>query len=74
MDDIDLLNGVLTKTGDLIEGVEPDQRANPTPCPEYDVDALLDHIVGWVQVFEAGAVPLGRVEPRRQLAGARPRP
>lgn len=55
MDDIELLSGVLTKTGDLIEGVQPDQRSLPTPCPEYDVDGLLDHIVGWVQVFEAGS-------------------
>jgi uncharacterized protein (TIGR03086 family) len=55
MDDIDLLAGVLTKTGDLIEGVRPDQRSLPTPCSEYDVEALLDHIVGWVQVFEAGS-------------------
>jgi len=55
MEDIELLSGVLTKTGDLIEGVQPDQRGLPTPCPDYDVDALLDHIVGWVQVFEAGS-------------------
>jgi uncharacterized protein (TIGR03086 family) len=55
MDDIELLSGVLTKTGDLIDGVRPDQRSLPTPCTEYDVEALLDHIVGWVQVFEAGS-------------------
>ncbi len=54
MAEIELLSGVLSKTGDLIAGVHPDQRGLPTPCPEYDVAALVDHIVGWVQVFEAG--------------------
>ena len=41
MDDIELLSGVLTKTGDLIEGVRPDQGSLPTPCPDYDVGALI---------------------------------
>jgi uncharacterized protein (TIGR03086 family) len=53
MDQIDLLAGVLTKTGDVIEGVRPEQAGLPTPCPEFDVDTLVNHIVGWIQVFEA---------------------
>ena len=54
MDEPTLLAGVLTKTGDLIAGVRDDQWDLPTPCPEYDVRALVDHMVGWVQVFDAG--------------------
>lgn len=54
MAQIELLSSVLSKTGDLIAGVRPDQRGLPTPCPGYDVAALVDHIVGWLQVFEAG--------------------
>lgn len=54
MSDIDLLAGVFTKTGDIIGSVERDQMGFPTPCTEYNVEALVNHIVGWVQVFEAG--------------------
>ena len=53
--DIALLDSVLTKTGDLLAGVKPEQRSAPTPCAEYDVDALMDRIVGWAQMFAAGS-------------------
>jgi uncharacterized protein (TIGR03086 family) len=54
-DDITLLEGVLAKTGDVIDGVGDDQWDLPTPCPDYDVDALVSHIVGWVQVFASAS-------------------
>jgi uncharacterized protein (TIGR03086 family) len=54
MDEPELLHGILVKTGDLIAGVQSDQWDLPTPCPEYDVTALVDHLVGWIQVFDAG--------------------
>ena len=53
--DIEVLDGVLTKAAGLIGGVQPEQRSLPTPCAAYDVRALMDHMVGWVQVFEAGS-------------------
>ena len=55
MSDIDLLSDVLDKTGDVIAGVGPDQLEGPTPCPGYDVRGMVDHLVGWMQAFEAGA-------------------
>ncbi|GGT18967.1 TIGR03086 family metal-binding protein [Streptomyces atratus] len=55
MSEVDLLAGVLSKTGDVIEGVGADQLSLPTPCDDYDVEALVNHIVGWLLVFEAGA-------------------
>jgi uncharacterized protein (TIGR03086 family) len=55
MDEISLLSSVMGKTGDLLAGVDDDQRGRPTPCPDYDVATLVDHIVGWAQAFEAGA-------------------
>lgn len=55
MEEIDLLSGILAKTGDVIDGVTDDQFDRSTPCPDYDVAAMVDHLVGWVQAFEAGA-------------------
>jgi uncharacterized protein (TIGR03086 family) len=55
MDDLDLLHRVLDKTGGIVAGVTPDQYDRPTPCPDYDVRALVNHITGWVQSFAAGA-------------------
>ncbi len=54
MTPIDVLDSVLTKTGDVIAEVQPDQAELPTPCPDYNVAALQNHIVGWIQVFDAG--------------------
>ena len=55
MDDLELLERVLDKTGAIVEGVTPDQYDGATPCPDYDVKALVNHITGWVQSFAAGA-------------------
>jgi uncharacterized protein (TIGR03086 family) len=31
---------------DLVAGVKPDQLPDPTSCPQFDVAALVDHLVG----------------------------
>lgn len=55
MEDIDILAGILDKTGSLIANTTSDQWSAQTPCPDFDVQALLEHIVGWLQVFDAAA-------------------
>ena len=55
MDEIALLSDVLGKTGALIDGVKPEQWDQRTPCDEWDVRALVEHILGWMEVFDAGA-------------------
>lgn len=55
MTQIELLESVLAKTGDVVAGVSEDQLELPTPCTDYDVARLRNHIVGWAQVFAAGS-------------------
>lgn len=47
------LSSMLDKTVRLLEGIGEHQLELPTPCAEYDVDRLLDHLAIWVQVFDA---------------------
>lgn len=49
----------ITQTATLVAEVRPDQLGAPTPCDEYDVRALIGHIVGGMnrtaRVGEGGA-------------------
>src|SRR5690606_40602860 len=55
MDRMELLAGVMAKTTGVIAGVSADTQERPTPCPGYDVAAMVRHLVGWVRSFEASA-------------------
>jgi uncharacterized protein (TIGR03086 family) len=49
--DIDLLAASLSEAEASVRAVRPEQRPDPTPCPDYDVGALVDHLVGWARSF-----------------------
>ena len=51
--DADRLRPVLAETEAIIAGVKPDQMALPTPCPDYTVSQLVDHLTGWADNFAA---------------------
>jgi uncharacterized protein (TIGR03086 family) len=53
--DIDVLESVLAKDSELLGEVKPEQLGDPTPCSDYDVRTMVNHIVGWSQVFAAAA-------------------
>jgi uncharacterized protein (TIGR03086 family) len=54
-------------TADVVFGVDDDQLALPTPCPDYTVADLLDHVRGLSAAFAAAARKSG-------LTGAAPSP
>ncbi len=65
------LHTVLADLAGVVDGVDDARRDAPTPCTQYDVAALLDHVVGWLETFSAGyADPEGRA-PRADLTGYR---
>jgi uncharacterized protein (TIGR03086 family) len=49
--DTDLLDAVLQETEATIADVKPDQLHLPTPCSDYNVADLIDHLVGWARSF-----------------------
>ena len=51
--EIDQLESSLARTETIVAGVRADQAGLPTPCAEYDVARLVDHLVGWATSFAA---------------------
>jgi uncharacterized protein (TIGR03086 family) len=54
---IDLLDAGFAWTGDRIAAVTPDQLGAPTPCTEFDLAQLLDHLMGGLRRFADAVDP-----------------
>ncbi len=54
MHDLDVLESVLAKDQTIIDSIQPDQLHSPTPCPDFDVARLVNHIISGLQRFAAG--------------------
>lgn len=63
---IDQLARALDATAPLIAGVGSDQWSNPTPCPEWNVRTLVNHLVSGNRMF-AGILRGEPLERLRQL-------
>lgn len=59
---LDAFDSAIHKTADLMAGVGPEQATRPTPCPDYDVQALCRHLAQWVRVTAAGFAEEPRIE------------
>ncbi|GGK08645.1 TIGR03086 family protein [Pilimelia anulata] len=51
----ELLDRAVAATTDVIRRVRPDRYADPTPCRDLDVRALLNHLIGGQRFFAASA-------------------
>jgi uncharacterized protein (TIGR03086 family) len=50
---VEQLADTAERMGRLVAGVKPEQWAAPTPCPEWDVQALVAHLINGNTVFAA---------------------
>lgn len=65
----DLLVAVLADLAPVVAGVTGPQKHNPTPCSDYDVAQLLDHVTGWLGTFADGFADPDGQAPRASLDG-----
>lgn len=49
------LGSAAAQMSKLLEGLTDDQLTEPTPCPEYTIGDLIDHVSGLSQAFTAAA-------------------
>jgi len=65
---VDLFNafeGAVTSTAEIVKGTPGSQAGAPTPCADWDVHALLNHVVETLWLAEG---LFGNREPRYQMA------
>jgi uncharacterized protein (TIGR03086 family) len=55
MSDAALIARAATPMVEIIRNVKPDQWQAPTPCTEYDVRGLVNHLLFWGPVLEGAA-------------------
>jgi uncharacterized protein (TIGR03086 family) len=65
MDQVEIMGKVLEETQRVVDGIEPSQLDDPTPCEGWTVRDLLNHITGGADMFALaaaeGSVPDDRI-------------
>jgi uncharacterized protein (TIGR03086 family) len=71
--DVDLAEAVLDETEAIIAAVRPEQLHGSTPCSDYDVADIINHLVGWARSFAARFTGVAATEdPNEYRTGAHP--
>jgi uncharacterized protein (TIGR03086 family) len=71
MEPTELLGQTFDQVQTVVDGVEPAQMEAPTPCKEWDVRDLLNHMTGTVVMF-GNALSGGDAPPEGDLVGDDP--
>lgn len=72
MDPIDRIEKAITRTSKIVHGVKPEQHGDPTPCSEFDVHALLNHMIGGLEMLRDAAAGGSPAMPEGEQFGAEP--
>jgi uncharacterized protein (TIGR03086 family) len=51
MDEVATMSRVIAETQRIVDNIEPSQLDNPTPCTEWTVRDLLNHVIGGAEMF-----------------------
>jgi uncharacterized protein (TIGR03086 family) len=54
-DPVSLYRAATDRACDIVEAVRPDQLGSPTPCTDWTVQRLIDHLVGGTEYLLAAA-------------------
>src|SRR5438552_19078169 len=55
MDTVATMRQVVDETTKIVDGIKPDQLGNSTPCTEWSVRDLINHITGGATMFAVSA-------------------
>ncbi|HEY3097199.1 MAG TPA: TIGR03086 family metal-binding protein [Acidimicrobiia bacterium] len=66
MDVVPLLDEAVASTGKVVAGVRPNQLGDATPCTQWDVATLLNHVIGVAGAFSdvGEGAPIKPPDPR----------
>ncbi|MEA2446855.1 MAG: hypothetical protein QOK47_492, partial [Actinomycetota bacterium] len=53
--EVGMFERTLKQAGAVVSGVGRDQLDNPTPCDEWKVRQVLNHLIGGLETFASGA-------------------
>ena len=74
MDPVTLVEQAGERTAKIVEGISPDQLGAPTPCTDWDVRGVLNHLVGenWMFATLLAGQPLPDMADGADLVGDDP--
>jgi uncharacterized protein (TIGR03086 family) len=72
MDPIERLERAMQGTSKIVHGVTAEQLGEPTPCSEFDVRALLNHMMGGLDMLRTAAEGGEAKMPEGDQFGAEP--
>jgi uncharacterized protein (TIGR03086 family) len=64
----DQLRAVLDELAGVVGAISPGQQDGPTPCTEYTVRQLRDHVLGWLTTFADGFADPGGQAPQADIS------